>query len=127
MICISVPGEREKEERWDQVRCSNGKMEVQKEVKSLKTTREVCWGKWGFITEKQRGSTSEADVSPLAPPNPHSSQELLPEFVRLNTLLSLQVRRLSFRDISDWLKVPHFIIAKQASSLNLPPSSCFHQ
>ena len=52
-----------------------------KKVESLKTTREVCRGKWGFIREKHGASTPKAGVSPLAPA--HLPQELLPQFIRL--------------------------------------------
>lgn len=57
------------------------KVKKKKKVKSLKTTRDVCGGKRGFIRERQRGSTPEAGVPPLAPA--HLPQELLPQFIRL--------------------------------------------
>ena len=56
-------------------------IKVKKKVKSLKTTRDVRGGKWGVIREKERGSTPEAGVPPLAPAD--LPRELLPQFIRL--------------------------------------------
>lgn len=57
--------------------------------------------------------TSELDASSFTPPTP-SCLVYLSQFV-----LDVQMSRLSLCDISDWLKVTHFIVAKQVLSLAL--------
>ena len=90
-----------------------------KKVKSLKTTRDVCRGKWGGHQGERETEHPRSRCSPSCTRSLTSGTS--PPVHQTSTVLGLPMRRPTFCDITDGLKVTHCLTAA-----SLKPKPCPH-